>query len=217
MNFFKRVLLSFLSFTLIFSLVGPTIGQAQSIPPDSSVTIDEELIQKADPYIYLNPKSKQFEIQANITSVLNKHELIRVQEVIKKSNADVKLYRDDLVINTDENIFNSNIQEENTDDFETMAINKKKNFDWDFTWWGLRVYWSDKFVKKLKSNLVIFGGGVAALNATIAYFLSPPGWVTSFVAAVAGIGVGVFISRNKGCGVYLDCYLYIPTRWYSAC
>ena len=217
----KKSILSLLSLVLIISLLAPSASLAGSQDNILNRNIDPALIEKADPYVYLDAKSESFKLQKNAKSTLTKQEIKEVEKILKESNKQVKQFRDDLVLNLEENKFDSNIQSnlqaETNDEISTMAIDKKKHFDWDFTWWGLKVYWSHTFVNKLKSNLAIYGGGVAALNATIAYFLSPPGWVTSFVAAVAGIGVGVFITRDKGCGVYLDCYLYVPTAWYSAC
>ncbi|MEH7513720.1 hypothetical protein V7146_13455 [Gottfriedia acidiceleris] len=47
------------------------------------------------------------------------------------------------------------------------------------------------------------------------YFKAPiPNWLTTFVTVAAGVSVYSFISQDEGKGVYLDCYLYIPTRWY---
>jgi len=211
---YKKIIFSLLSLILTFSLVLPSIGLAKN-STEPTVNIDSKLIEKANPFIYLDSKTKEFKVTKNIYSALNEKEIATVKEVIQKSNKEVKLYQDDLVINVKENKFNA--KEETSDDVQARSINKKKHFDWDFTWWGLKIYWSDKFVKTLKNNLVIYGGSVAALNATIAYYISPPGWVTSVVTAIAGIGVGTFIKQNKGCGIYLDCYLYVPTRWYSAC
>jgi hypothetical protein len=197
-------------FAMILALLTPIVSFAKSSSEEQSI---EGLISKADPFVYLDYKSEKFKIKKEANNVLTKVEIGKVEEIIKDTNMQISKYRSDLII--DGNKFVAKI--ESNGDLQTYSIDKSKNFDWEFTWWGLRVYWSHKFVEKLKENIALYGAGVAALNATISYFISPPGWVTSFVSAVAGIGLWGFIKQDKGCGVYLDCYLYVPTVWYSAC
>lgn len=99
------------------------------------------------------------------------------------------------------------------------SIDKSKNFDYEFTWWGLKLYWSHAFVEKLRGNLGIYGTGVAGFNlamiATLNYFKIPiPNWLTTFVVVAASVSVYTFIAQDAGAGVYLDCYMYIPSVWY---
>lgn len=206
----KKLMLIMVALVMSFTFIGPSVSQAATASKEEAKNL---LIEKADAYIYLDHKSETFKVGKEAKNNLTSDELKEVKKILVKTNSEVKEFRDDLIINGDK----FSLKQEENEGFGTYAINKKNNFDIDYTWWGMKIYWSHKFVQKLKSNLVIYGGSVAALNATIVYFMSPPGWVTSFVAAVAGIGVGAFISRDKGCGVYLDCYLYVPTAWYSAC
>jgi len=203
----KPVLLTVV-FAMLLSLFGPIASFA-------SETSKESLISKASEFVYLDAESEKFKVKKEAKDVLTKDELKDVKDIIKNTNSEVTTYRSDLEISGDKFIAKSDST--NSEDIQMSLINKKKNFDYDFTWWGLQVYWSHKFVEKLKDNIVLYGSAVAGLNATIAYYASPPGWVTSFVTAAAGVGVWAFMKQDKGCGVYLDCYLYVPTRWYSAC
>jgi len=209
----KKPVILILLFTMILSFLTPAISSAQSFTAEQS---KEELVSKANQFVYLDHTSEKFKVMKEAASVLTKEELKEVEAIIKDTNKEVSKYRSDLVI--EGNKFGAKITETSSGEFQaTSDINRSNNFDWDFTWWGLQVYWSHKFVEKLKSNILLLGAGTAAMNATIAYYLTPPGWVTSFVTAVVGIGVWSFISRDKGCGVLLDCYVYVPTYWYSAC
>lgn len=208
----KKSMLVLMTLVMSFTFIAPSASQASSAIKEEN---KNQLVEKADAYIYLDRKSETFKVQKEAKDYLTSKELKEVKKILAKTNSEVKAYRSDLVIEGDK--FSLKQEEENNEGFQTYAIDKSKDFDIDYTWWGMRIYWSHDFVEKLRANLVVYGGSVAALNATIAYFISPPGWVTSFVAAVAGIGVGAFISRDKGCGVYLDCYVYVPTAWYSAC
>ncbi|AXI08272.1 hypothetical protein CUC15_04680 [Oceanobacillus zhaokaii] len=205
----KKTILLAMVFSMLVSLFLPSLSSASTSLTEES---KQALIKKATPYVYLDAETEKFTVKKEAADALTEKELKEVKEIVKLNNAEVQKHRSDLQIEGDKFV-----PKAESGVIEGSAIDKKKNFDWDFTWWGLQVYWSHKFVEKLKDNLALYGGGVAALNATIAYFASPPGWVTSFVAAVAGIGVWAFIQQDKGCGVYLDCYLYVPTRWYSAC
>ncbi|TKH02732.1 hypothetical protein FC682_20920 [Peribacillus simplex] len=207
----NKILLCFMLLVMVF---GVTIPSLNSVSAEDS-TSRESLITKADPYVYLDQKTEQFKLVNKAEKALTSKELSEVKEILADTNSQVKEHRSDLVITKDK--FISNQDRSGSDSVTTSAIDKSLAFDWDFTWWGLKVYWSHKFVLKLKSNILIYGAGTAALNATISYFLSPPGWVTSFVSAVAGIGLWSFIKQDAGCGVYLDCYAYVPSRWYSAC
>lgn len=206
----KNLMILAMLCAMIFSSITTNFASAESISQEEQYN---ELITKATPYVYLDKKTESFKIQKDGKIHLTKEELAEVENIINSSNEQVKLYRSDLEISGNKFIPKT----EDNGDIQTLSINKKNDFDWDFTWWGLQVYWSHAFVETLKKNIVLYGAGTAALNATIAYYISPPGWVTSLVAAVAGVGVWAFIQQDKGCGVYLDCYLYVPTRWYSAC
>ncbi|MGE6379931.1 hypothetical protein [Peribacillus muralis] len=208
----NKILLCFMLIVMAFGVTIPSYNS--SVSAEDPNPKNESLITKATPYVYLDQETEQFKLVDEAEKALTSEELNEVKSILADTNSQVKEYRSDLVMTEDKFVSN---QDSSGPDNQTYAISKSKNFDWEFTWWGLKVYWSHKFVTKLKSNIVLYGAGTAALNATIAYFLTPPGWVTSFVTAVAGIGVWSFIKQDKGCGVYLDCYVYVPSRWYSAC
>ncbi|MEH7351821.1 hypothetical protein [Gottfriedia acidiceleris] len=138
---------------------------------------------------------------------LTHEELKEVQDILAKTNEDVKLYRSDLVISGDKFVPKTDLSQDSG--IQYQIIDKSKNFDYEFTWWGLKVYWSHSFVQKLKNNLGIYGTGVAGFNlaiiATMNYFKAPiPNWLTTFVTVAAGVSVYSFISQDEGKGVYLD-------------
>ncbi|MDG4658577.1 hypothetical protein P6P90_16950 [Ectobacillus antri] len=212
---FKKTMFLLMVFAMMLGVFSPMTSFAAT--NDTSAGINEDLKSKVDPFVYLDQETEEFKVKKEAKDVLTKEELKQVKEIIKTSNVIVKEHRSDLIIEGNKFVGKEPQQSASSGDFQTASIDKSKAFDYDFTWWGLRVYWSHGFVTKLQKNVLLYGAGTAALNATIAYFLSPPGWVTSFVTACAGIGLWAFIQQDKGCGVYLDCYLYVPTRWYSAC
>lgn len=214
---FKRriwVLITTLVVVFSISMSNYSWVSAESVNAKNEEQKKNEFIQKVTPYVYLNHNTEKFQLKKSAVQKLTSKEIKKAKKIISNTNGEVKEYRSDLKVSGDKFISNQTAPSKG---MSTYAINKKENFDWEFTWWGLKVYWSHKFVNKLKSNLILYGSATAALNATIGYFLSPPGWVTSLVTAVAGIGVWTFIKQDKGCGVYLDCYVYVPSRWYSAC
>ncbi|WP_139488023.1 hypothetical protein [Brevibacillus dissolubilis] len=190
----------------------------------TKIETDEAFLKIADPYVRLEPGKKQYQLQSDASKYLTAVELKKIKKILKQTNKEVYRLRKELIVSPENGkvLVPRNQTGNNNTGFMIQSINKKRTFDYEFTWWGLRMYWSHAFVQKLNSNLALYGAGVAgfnaALSATLSYFaITPPGWLTSFITATAGLSVWAFIRQDKGCGVYLDCIMYVPTRWYSAC
>ncbi|MFE4572512.1 hypothetical protein [Paenibacillus chitinolyticus] len=188
------------------------------VPYESN--IDSELVQKANPYITLDAKTKDFGLNTSeAKKVLDDNELAKIQSIINQTNKEFGIYKSSLIVN---GTTLKQRPDQGSSNITPNYIDHNKAFDWELTWYGLRMYWSHGFCEKLRENIVLYGAGVAgfnaAMNATLAYYaITPPGWLTSFITAVAGVGVWAFLQQDEGCGVYLECIMYVPTKWHSAC
>ncbi|MEH7513719.1 hypothetical protein V7146_13450 [Gottfriedia acidiceleris] len=127
---FKKVGTLVLSSLLVVTTVSPVVSHANT-KSFSQETINEDLISKASPYVYLDPTSEKFKIKMGKENYLTHEELKEVQDILAKTNEDVKLYRSDLVISGDKFVPKKDLSQDSG--IQYQIIDKSKNFDYEFT------------------------------------------------------------------------------------
>ncbi|MGE6599935.1 hypothetical protein [Bacillus proteolyticus] len=116
--------------------------------------------------------------------------------------------KDDPVVSEDNKSLTYAVKEGGKQEATTVG---NSNLKFTLYWWGASVYFSHKAVELFKSKLYEYGAGVAGVNlaihAVFTYFaVSPPGWLTALVSAVAAFGTWAFISSDKGHGVNISVF-----------
>lgn len=201
-------------------------GEDALISQEEPYVVD--LITKANPFIYLDTISETYKINEEGLKTLTDAELAEVNNILNKTNADVKQYRSDFVIK--DNTFVAKpaleLQETQSGSLSTSSypsplwtINKNKDFDYCLTWYGLRMYWSHSFVEDVKANLAKVGMGTGGLYLAVLTALNlkkipVPNWLGTSLAVGGSITVYTYVSKDLGMGIYLDCVMYVPTAWY---
>jgi len=104
---------------------------------------------------------------------------------------------------------------------ESRQIDHSKAFDYDVTWWGVRFYFSHRFIERFRGNTLLYTGTVqgvtSALFATFSYFaIRIPSWLGPIIGAIAALGAWVIMNADRGCGVYAEYHTYSYNRVYSA-
>ncbi|TPG70371.1 hypothetical protein EEL31_18980 [Brevibacillus laterosporus] len=192
-------------------------SNVQSQELSEKQTITKEFINEVSPYVNLDEKTKQFSLSEKAKKDLDKDTYNKALEIINKSNAQISDIKEELVVSSKGTL----IDKEN--ESKMSAIDHDEYWDYDFTWWGLQIYWSHDFVEDLKDKIGLKTSvTVGTFIGTVQYLMEkhgkrPPSWFSAFTTAAAALTLWSFLEQDDGCGIYLDCYLYVPTYWYSAC
>ncbi|TKI55320.1 hypothetical protein E8L90_07610 [Brevibacillus antibioticus] len=183
--------------------------------------ISQSFIQEVTQYVKLDEKTKQFYLSTDAIKALGKEKYKMALEIITQTNKQIIPFKHELVASNGVLVDANSKSESNK--VSPSAIKHSKYWDYDFTWWGLQIYWSHQFIEDLKKDIGLKAGiTVGGAIGTIQYLMEkngkrPPSWFSTWTSAAAALSLYAFLNQDEGCGVYLDCYAYVPTRWHSAC
>ncbi|MBU9711560.1 DUF1104 domain-containing protein [Evansella tamaricis] len=225
--------LSLLAFLMAFTTVfSPYATKANDLDlqflPDGSLILTpeqkefQEFVDKVDPYVEVNKSNKKFQLTKDAKENLDRATLKEAQKFLNERNKELKHQLDEFSISADGNALEATL--ESADEFAPMSSAHIRATN---RWYGFDIWFSSSFVQAFSDNILLFGATVQGINTALlvtlaAFKISPPGWVTSAVTAIAFLGAWLFISRDQGCGVNLRVITIspigapIPTVW-NAC
>ena len=191
----------FLSFSF-YSSVNAAEASAFSLNSTTteSITIDEDIIQKTDPFISLNDNGQFYITDLNeIKTVLSSDELSIVQNKISETNSalsEMNVSSSSLIISTDTNsisyISSSLVSRSNKE-----GVNK---IEWK--WFGARIFLS----KSTVTHLLNLGVAAGATYLTIQF----PGVGIAVATAIIAFLTTEFATSKAARAIYIDLNLNIP-------
>lgn len=216
---FSRVIATLLTLALMLSTLSTVTFAAKSETIAASKNLPAYLVSKSDKYITL--KNDNFFVDHKIRKILSKNELNLINEAVKSANmgiADTKkqLQGQSSIVTTSTGksvVFSS--YESNTStsgsDISVKAINPAKYYDYEFCWWGVRIYLSHWLLTNLKSYADTWKYGSVVTGAVVLAILTRLGVGGVIAAVVGGIvtvgGVYAYeriMACDRGMGTYID-------------
>ncbi|SDB84142.1 hypothetical protein SAMN05421734_101390 [Pelagirhabdus alkalitolerans] len=214
--FFKKSFISFLVVILFIGASSPSHVSAEineSNPTESELS--QETISLADNYITVTNNQFVIDNGDKLENEIGEKEFNIVKNLVKENN---QLLKENWSNNIEKkgDKFTESVQNKQSGQFTTQAVDTSKYIDIDYTWWGMQIYFSSSAVTHLNDYLAIQGfvGGLGAANG-IQSFLARNGLrVTSKalgpVALYSGAISWAMGKVDNGNGVKLNCVLYVP-------
>lgn len=211
-----------------------TSNGAPKISVNEQKAIDNRviLIAKMEPYVSLNLVTKQYEFKLTTKNNLTKSEINEATGLIAIANEKIRdainqnitlTVTPEKTLRGTSNTNSGSIQPLNTN-IVVGDINTDNYWDYDFLYWGERVYLHNNFVNDLHAwgNSIIYGIGITAAGmetALVGLGMTAP-WALTIVAFFGGNAVYTYdriVNYNTGHGVFCDSY-YGMNYWkvYSA-
>lgn len=199
-------------------------SMSNDVSPETSVsTLPTEVVELIDSNITL--ENNQFTLPDNIYDQLTPEQQGEVSNLIETTNEDILLLADDTTVKQENNTIVQTV-EENPDSPEisedgtvmTTMSTRSPYIKVTYTWYGSQIYFSHRAVDNL-NDFFFYTGFAQSMGAgpAVSKFLLKNGIRVSskvlFPITVYGGGVAWAMSKiDRGQGVYLKCYLYIPCR-----
>ncbi|PLR75404.1 hypothetical protein CU633_21165 [Bacillus sp. V3-13] len=216
LSFISMVLALVMTITVVTPWGAAVKAEEIEIPP-----AEQSFIDQVSPFVVLN-EDKQYYLMPEASTELSTEAYLEAIRLIKDTNTNIRREINRMTTSLDGTTLEYNdTGNETPTAIGTMALNR--NIRISIAWHGPVIWFSHAAVQKFKSNILLYGAGVAGVNAAliatmIYYGVTPPGWLASLATAIATFGAWLFISRDKGCGVNVR-YFWgstIPTVW-NAC
>ncbi|MHB8077480.1 hypothetical protein [Desulfosporosinus fructosivorans] len=185
------------------------------------------LIDKMKPYVSLNPVTKQYEFKVTTKNKLTESNINEANALIDIANEKIRdaISKNMTLMVTPENTLKGTLSA-NTGDIQPLSINTGEYWDYEFCYWGERVFLHHNLVVNLRNyKTTILGSYTAFTSLTLRQALVYIGMVSSYWIGViclcfAGYAAYTYeriCASDVGYGVYCDSY-YGINLWevYSA-
>lgn len=223
----KSILTSVLVISMLLSSTTAAFASGNNVTNNSNYSkisakdqksIDERkiLIDKMNPYVLLDPETKQYELKVTAENDFTKSEIKEVNKLIDISNKTIReaiKNNETLTVTPQNTVKGTPNTSADNGEIQASYINTSLYWDYEFCWWGERIFLHNNLVNDLGDwgNTVLGGVGITAVglnNALVSLGLSG-NWAAFVCALYAGAVAYVYDSiqnDNNGYGVYCDSF-----------
>lgn len=217
----KKILVTTLTSSMVLSVTVPAMAStnysaSKQIVVAANVSTNQysvDFIKKIDRFVKVDENTFQFFLDPVVQNSFSQEEIEQAQIIIDESNKSIRAILDEgfeLMVTP-----SGTVKAKTSDSVGTFKmvgdIDTSKYFDWDYEWWGFRLWISPRLVSEIQDyNGYISGTAALATEVTLDLLkrrgIPVPedlkGKLSIFAGALVSFGVTAFYRAYKDTGVF---------------